>query len=515
MVSRKDQLNAYTFARKRTVAAFLQPTPARSEEGAPRPLRTIVPSVVVAALILVGFGAWGILKPTTPKNWKEPGKYLMVGSESTTRYVVLGKGKKRQLHPVLNLASARLVLKPENFEIVKVKESQLDQGGIPHGATIGIPYAPDRLPRADDAKRAKTWSVCLRTTGSGADAVSRQSVAVLAGDDQDKVRKGKGALTGSQVLYVQDPDGARYLIDASGTRFLIGGGKWKSRPAYMDLLLRALFDQGVQPQPVTAAWLKTFNQGAPLLFPVVDGMGDPAGVDGLEPAVDRVGMVLRAPAGGTVQHYVVLDGRVAPVSDLVAQLLLMTQGANEMYPGQRTEAVEVPAQSLKPDRESFYARYGWPEDLPKPVNDTADPDARNVACSVYHGRTSAGGTHRLSVWAGTRSPFPVVPGGTNTYVTPGSGLLFRRVDGTSATGATFLLTDTGLRYGIRNNRDSAAAKGKDHETKDEQTKDQQDGEAKVRLGYGGIQPVPVPAAWADFLNKGPTLDTAAASQPQS
>lgn len=35
MASRKEQLNAYTFARKRVVAAFLQPSPAGSDEGAP------------------------------------------------------------------------------------------------------------------------------------------------------------------------------------------------------------------------------------------------------------------------------------------------------------------------------------------------------------------------------------------------------------------------------------------------------------------------------------------------
>ena len=47
MASRRDELNAYTFAKRRTVAAFLQPSPTGSEEGAPRPLRAVLPGAIV------------------------------------------------------------------------------------------------------------------------------------------------------------------------------------------------------------------------------------------------------------------------------------------------------------------------------------------------------------------------------------------------------------------------------------------------------------------------------------
>ena len=510
MVSRKDQLNAYTFARRRTVAAFLQPTPARSEEGAPRPVRTILPSIVAGTLLLAGFGAWGIIKPAAPPDWKEPGKYILVGSESTTRYVVLRTDGRKQLHPVLNLASARLVLDPGEFTIVKVKESELDKGGLHHGATIGIPYAPDRLPRAQDARTAKTWAACIRPDQGGSNPSSQRSVLVLASDaDKAKVGRGHpGTLKGRQALYAEGPDGTRYLIDAKGTRYPIGGKEAADDPEYLDLLLRPLFRQGAQPQRVTAEWLDTFNEGTPITFPVVEDMGAPAGVKGLPPAVNRVGKVLRAPAGPVVQSYVVLKGRVAPVSDLVAELLLRQKAAESLYPGQ-PKAVDVAAQSLTPDPERFYGDRGWPEQVPEQVNDVITPGGRDVACSVYHGRTSANGRHRLSVWAGTDTPLPVAPGGAGTYVTPGSGLLFREVQGTATgTGSTYLLTDTGLRYGIQVNSDSPAAKTK------ETPAERRQGEAQTRLGYGGIRPVPVPAAWAGLLSKGPTLDTAAALQPQ-
>src|SRR5687768_11069202 len=61
---RRDELAAYTFARKRTVAAFLAPSPGGSEEGAPRPIHTVMPSLAVGIVLVIGFIAWGVIKPT-------------------------------------------------------------------------------------------------------------------------------------------------------------------------------------------------------------------------------------------------------------------------------------------------------------------------------------------------------------------------------------------------------------------------------------------------------------------
>ncbi len=126
MASRRDELNAYTFARKRLFAAFLQPTPAGTEEGAPRALRAVLPGAVVGALILAGFGAWGMFKPKALKGWDEPKTNVIIGSDSTTRYVVLETNGKAQLHPVLNLSSAKLLLNPDKGKFIKVDEKVLD-----------------------------------------------------------------------------------------------------------------------------------------------------------------------------------------------------------------------------------------------------------------------------------------------------------------------------------------------------------------------------------------------------
>ncbi len=185
MASRRDQLNAYTFAKRRMLAAFLQSSPDGSEEGAPRPLRAILPGVIIGVVVMAVFGAWGMFKPTAPKGWDQPNAKVIIASKSTTRYVILKTDGEVQLHPVLNMASAKLLLEAGGGDVVTVAESVLDNGKIPHGVTIGIPYAPDRLPSADEAGKAKRWAVCERPSAGGGDSVQKAAL-VLSGDEMKR-----------------------------------------------------------------------------------------------------------------------------------------------------------------------------------------------------------------------------------------------------------------------------------------------------------------------------------------
>ncbi|GAA1934418.1 type VII secretion protein EccB [Streptomyces sodiiphilus] len=522
MVSRKDELNAYTFARKRTVAAFLQPSPSGTEEGAPRPLRTVMPGLVVGALILAGFGAWGMFKPAVPANWSDPGKKVIIGSDSTTRYVVLETDGERQLHPVLNLSSARLLLNGGTFEIVSVDEKILDSGEIPQGPTLGIPYAPDRLPSSDEAREAKRWAVCQQP-GAG-DGGVQQAVFVLADRDAARV-DGRHRLRGGEVLYVEaDRDGARYLIDPRGTKYLIGGPQWDELPeATGQLLHRTLVGEGQQPQRVTGNWLDTFQDGSPVVFPELPGtVGEPAGVAGLTPEADRVGTVLLAPTGAGPQHYLVLPGKVVPVSDFTARLLLNSPQALPLEQHGHPLDVALQAFTPAPAEESIDHDHDWPEAAAEHVNGPAAEGAsRTTLCSVLRDVDAEDGTVTLSTWAGTAFPATIVNETTSAYVTPGTGLLYRQVQGEQAeAGGIFLVTDTGLRYAVQANTDSDSDSGEPEEPGDSDDSAQDTGraqqvnQAQIRLGYGDVEPVPVPAQWSQFLPTGPRLDTAGARQPQ-
>lgn len=72
MASRRDELNAYTFAKRRTVAAFLQPSATGTEEGAPRPLRAVVPGLIAAAVVLMRLRRLGHVQADGPQGLGGP-----------------------------------------------------------------------------------------------------------------------------------------------------------------------------------------------------------------------------------------------------------------------------------------------------------------------------------------------------------------------------------------------------------------------------------------------------------
>ncbi|MET3987500.1 type VII secretion protein EccB [Streptomyces sp. PvR034] len=533
MASRRDELNAYTFAKRRTVAAFLQPSATGTEEGAPRPLRAAVPGLVVGALILAAFGAWGMFKSQAPKGWADPGAKVIVGKNSTTRYVVLttkdGGKTQTRLHPVLNLASARLLLDPDKFQVIQVDDKLLDGGKPPRGPIIGIPYAPDRLPSPADAGKAKRWAVCQQPGGNGHGV---QSATFVLADREAPLLDDSRKVADGQVLYVQSsgPTKERFLVDATGTKYKFPEGAAGS-PAALDAqkLTNALVGSGT-PQQVTDQWLATLKAGEDLGFPQLPAaVGADAGVSGLSTADNRVGMVLRAVTGSGPQHYVVLPGgKVSPVTEFVAWLLINAPATDKL--NMTGKPREVDLQSLTPDPVPFRGDARWPAKKSAQINRTPAPGTpapaagsgqspdRDTVCSVLRG-VDGQGNQTMSTWAGTGFPVDITASGTSAYVTPGSGLLYTQTQGNQGTagGTLFLVTDTGLRYAVQANGDSDAehskigaadpkAKGSDGRPEASQ--------AQIRLGYGNVVPTLVPIAWSEFLSKGPRLDTNAARQPQ-
>ncbi|GAA4985486.1 type VII secretion protein EccB [Yinghuangia aomiensis] len=495
MASRREQLEAYVFARRRMVAGFLQPEPGGgTEEKAPRPFRSVLPGIVVGALILTGFGVYGLVQPGTPPGWKNKGS-LIVGRDSASRYVYLD-GK---LHPVLNIASGRLLLDPGQFKVNLVPEKVLNS--VDHGAPLGIPNAPDRLPTAKEVGKTKSWTVCERPAtgkdGRPDPGSPQRSVFVGAPPKQ-------GELGPDEAIFVQQKaekagDQEPMYVVEGGHAYLIKSGGVRS----------ALVLDAIQPQPVTREWLDTLEPGADIDFPDVPDYGKPAAV-ALRSQYATVGLVLRAEGSG--QYYVVLRDGVYPVSRLAAELLLARADARTAYGAGRTpQALPVNVgdlgDAIRPGR-MFAAEKGWPERLPQVVNriEAQGDVARTTLCNTYSG-TYAGGfaQTRQSAWPALAER--LVDGMGGVWVEPGTGALIREVTGRGddQTGTLFLVTDSGLRYQIVNDppeQGGSAPAGAD-------------GEAKVRLGYQGIVPTPVPRAWAALVPAGVRLSVKDAKQPQS
>jgi type VII secretion protein EccB len=509
MASRRDELNAYTFAKRRTLASFLQPSPSGSEEGAPKPLRAVLPGVIVGIVVLAVFGAWGMFKPTAPPNWDDLHKNVIVASKSTTRYVVLKTKGKVQLHPVLNMASAKLLVDPSDNPPVTVSEEVLDSGKIPHGVTIGIPYAPDRLPAASEAGSAKRWAVCERP-GAGGRAIQKAAF-VLAKRDLAKT-EGRDKLRGGDLMYVVGPDTAKteYVVDASGTAYRIA--KQTTKENQQKLLTALDIAAGNQePQRVSRDWLDTLHKGTPITFPTLEGHpGDSANANStLDDSANRVGMVLKTPD----QYYVVLPGKVAPVSDFTAHLLL---GSPDLVGlGQAGEATKVSPGAVVASQS--FGPANWPTYTPKTVNEASTAaGSRNTVCNVLNKVNSDNGRTTLSTWAGKNFPAPLPVGSSSAYVTAGSGQLYRQFTGTETkVGPVFLVTDTGLRYAMQSNSDSGADdSGIGTTPKERKAQREAAGQAVTRLGYEKVDQAPIPLAWSQFLPTGPRLSTTAARQPQ-
>src|SRR5262249_60063524 len=106
-----------------------------SEPPTRRPTVAILVGAVLAALLTAGFAVYGILVPGGSTEWRKAGA-LIVEKESGSRFI-LADGR---LRPVLNLASARLLL-GERMAVTSVSRKSLT--GVAHGQPIGIVGAPD------------------------------------------------------------------------------------------------------------------------------------------------------------------------------------------------------------------------------------------------------------------------------------------------------------------------------------------------------------------------------------
>ncbi len=559
MASRRDELNAYTFARKRTVGAFLLPGGGGSDEDAPRPVKAVLPSIVVGVLVVTGFGIWGAFRPSAPVGW-DSGKNIIQGKQSTTRYVVLldADKKTKRLHQVLNMASAKLVL-PAGAKVVVVADQVLDAYAN-HGPTIGIQYAPDKLPTEAVAGKQMKWSVC-NSPGSDDKRETVNQAVFVAGGAEAKTLEAKGkVLDLDQSVLVQLVDDAQingqqsavstqsklayYLIDSEGRSHAIGDTQ--TSDADKQAIITAVFGESAEPQRVKPDWLDTLEHGTKIHFPAVPGL-DPnvksanSSVQ-LQNTEDRkIGRLVKYGE----KNYVVGKDELYPITNFQSALLERNPALQGLYSQDKDPRPKV--DELTPAEQSKYGQGSlkdnklsldgdWPAKAGAPANNwNAPKEAKGVVCSTFDGVAADGKTVKRSIWVDTTYPAKYSIGAGSAHVTPGYGLFYRALDATSeGSGSDFLITETGLRYSVQSNNDAAgvrkqaqqsqqatakasqpAAAQPDPQGADAKQAEDEAGGTQARLGYKNIQPAPVPREWSDLVPDGPVLSTDGAAQPQN
>ena len=265
--------------------------------------------VVVGVLVLVGAFVVSLISPKPDAG---------VAAIMTTRSGGMFVQFNGRLHPVTNLASARLIVgKPEEAKVV----TDAALHSMPTGPLMGIPSAPNLLsPRTDETA---LWAVCdWRDTAVPLSLLRDGDIttAVIAGDDMIDGGTDLGDDRAVLVKAVDDPD--RLWLIYRDTRAEIGRQDYAAQAALG--LTPSLIDSAIT---VSSSLLGTITPSPVLTAPKLAGQGQPsptvAGAD--------IGDVLTvATASGTRSFYLVGQDGVQLVSPVLAQMMINTGTAQRL-----------------------------------------------------------------------------------------------------------------------------------------------------------------------------------------
>lgn len=426
------------------------------------PLRTQSRSVLVGVLILitaaVGCFIFSFIRPAGVVG----DNAILADRATSALYVRLGE----QVHPVLNLTSARLIA-GRSDDPTTVRSSELDK--FARGNLIGIPGAPERM--VQNTTRDAHWTVCDGLSGANA------GLTLIAGPATDSAGRERAAeLPADHAVLVRNDGGPN-----AGTWLL-----WNGRRSSVDLADRAVtgaLGLGVNvpvPRLISAGLFNAIPQGPALVAPPIAGVGEPPRF--VMPVDAPVGAVVVAyDTNGSMRHYVVLPAGLQPVSPVVAEILRNTNSFG----------LDQPPRLGADDVARLPAAHGIDIDAyPSDPVSVVDADRSPLTCARWAKPADATGA-TLTLLAGAALPVAdglhtvdLVGAGSGTTanrvaMTPGTGYLVQTV----GTDATFWVGDTGVRYGI----------------------DSQDGQETTKALGLTQTPLPVPWSILSQFAPGPTL----------
>ena len=227
MASKSDLLDAQSFSRRRLLTAFVSGAPGGRELEPAKPLRGVVAGISLSIVVLLVGLFMALMQKGLPSDWGNGN--LIIDQSTGSRYITIDE----ELWPILNIASARLLLEPDaSAKPIVVSGGLLT--GIAVRDTIGIPGAPDTVPAPE--KLVNTgWTACV--AGDGIDTrVLTTPIATRTALDEAAV-----------VTF----DG-RFFVVSSGLRMEVPASS-------ADAILRDLGLGSAPQHPVTSTWLNLFE----------------------------------------------------------------------------------------------------------------------------------------------------------------------------------------------------------------------------------------------------------------
>ena len=290
------QISGHRFLRRRIACALLGRDLRAVDESRHGPARSLTAGLVLAIVLLAGCLVLALLRPQPGV----PTGPIVMERQSGALYVRLGE----TLHPVLNLASARLIAKTD---AVPQAMAAADFSGNKLGPLLGIPGAPQFLGNALGEDESQ-WTVCDGRDGT---------TVIVGGEPQS------AALSRGQTLLVTPSSG--------GSTYVLFDGRRAALNPDEAAVARALGLDGQTPLPVSPVLLNLIPESPPISAPRIPDVGR-RGPDSL-PGFP-VGSVLRVARSGDDGYYVVLREGVQRVGQVTADLVRFadSQGTRTAIP---------------------------------------------------------------------------------------------------------------------------------------------------------------------------------------
>ncbi|GIG27056.1 type VII secretion protein EccB [Cellulomonas denverensis] len=401
MASKKDLTEAQSFSRRRLLTAFTSGASGTKELEPAKPLRTVVAGLALSALVVVGGAFYGLVSPGLPDEWEH--NRLVLATDTGGRFV----SADGTLFPVLNTASARLLIPADDFSIVTTKAALL--ADLPVGPSLGIVGAPDQLPGSGELI-GTGWTACLGEDASTVLTISADPVAASAG--------------------------SAVVVSTSAGLSVVAGGRHYPLPTdHADAVLRALGLGDAPRLSVDGRWVNLFRTGTALSPMIVPDAGQP-----LAGTTLPAGQVVHVAGSPPEQRFLLnADGTLASISPLAYQLYLLGTGA------QLGTAVEVGATEL-----AEFTNAGYPAgaaDWPEQALDVQ----QGTACALLATIDGSPATVLAAAEGGedaTARAVPVTSDGA-VWMDPGAGSVVRAGTGEQAATVLYLIDSTGTAFPVQ------------------------------------------------------------------
>ncbi|QZA08091.1 type VII secretion protein EccB [Mycolicibacter heraklionensis] len=441
----KHQVSGWRFVMRRIASGVALHDTRMLVEPLRAQARAVLMGLLVLATVAGGCFVFTLIWPNSAAN-NDP---VLADKSTSALYVRVGD----QLHPVLNLTSARLIAgRPVNPTVVK--STALDK--FARGNLIGIPGAPERM--VQNSARDADWTACDAVTGSVA------GVTVIGGPLAYSGSRA-GALDAQHAVLADNGSGAWLLWDGKRSRIDL------SDHAITGAL--GLGERGSTvptPRPIATGLFNVIPEAPALVAPVIPGAGGKPSFD--LHAAAPVGAVVAAHSldgnsDSALRYYAVLEDGLQPISGVVAAVLRNTdsQGLERPPVLGADDVARLPV-----SRQLDVSRF--PEQPVKVVDAVSAP----VTCAHWS-KPAGASTSSLTLLSGSTLPLRegvrtldlvgAGVGGTAARValTPGSGYFAQSVNSdptaNTSAGPLFWISDTGVRYGINT---EAGANGGDGDT---------------------------------------------------